>query len=1159
MSSTGLIMVLKRMRADTLIVAAAAVTIILAIILLAAGPIYADAVTVAGAQRTLNDAAIPEANIAISQRATGEDFPVSDELVTREVNRLLASTGGVIIRLGESEPYRLPDDILQQVESSDPDDDRPRQTKLAYYDDIASHAALVDGRWPAPSSDVVEVVLPEQARQILGIQIGDEFVVTNRLAASFTVGVQVVGIYQATDASEPYWYGDLLPVDGTEFGESVVVIGPLVTDRETFINTVMVRLTNVEWRVLPDYDRLAIRDIPPLRGNVNRFPDRLEQQQQVGTPYQVDSGLNALLAEIERGLLAARSGVFILTLQLAILAGYALILTANLLAESRSVEMALMRSRGAGIRQIAGFSLLEGLLLIVPAVVLGPWLAALSLQLLNVAGPLATIDLSLTPEVTRLSYIFAALAGFGCLLVLIIPTMLAARSVLSARAARGRETEAPIWQRAGVDLALVAIAVLGFVQLRRYGSPLTETVRGRLEIDPLLIAAPALGLVAGAILALRLIPLVGRIAERFSSRGNRLVAALASWQFSRRSSRYARSALLLMLALGIGLFAVAFSQTWNDSQADQADFQIGADIVVRPDRTSRSVSPAYLGAAYEDLDGVRSAMPVSSGAINIPLASGSGRTIQIDATRASNIVEVRDDFATDELEELMIPLAQGRPDINGTPIPGEPQQLAFDVRLQISRICTEPELVTDEVGAPGVHVYETYTCQEHQSLSPYQLRAFDVPVTPLIVIQDGRGQLYRIAGAALESDENVQRVTFDLAAQFDEKSVTPQYPVQLIEIELMSARGPTGLTREGTFTLVSVLASDSVSSEEWVPVEVISDTREWEIEAPPPSGNLTSTTAPDLILSGSDPDSILSLSFTVGTAGTSFGFFGSERSYYPVPVEVSLRLRQTAPPERIPIIVNTRLLELVAFNDEARFRLLLGGDERPVEIVGAVDAFPSIDPDEDVIVIVDKPTLDTLQYLETGRVETTAESWWLSVDNGDTGAIAATLETAPFNSNQIETIADRTRELRTDPVALGTIGALTLGFTAAVIFAIVGFVSSAVVGARERMAEFALLRAVGLSARQLAGWLLMENGFLVVLSLIGGTALGFLLSWLILPLITVNREAEQVFPSLIVVIPWQTILLLEAVILLLLLIVSTALALILRRVGLGAALRIGED
>mgnify|MGYP006176450989 CR=1 FL=1 len=44
------------------------------------------------------------------------------------------------------------------------------------------------------------------------------------------------------------------------------------------------------------------------------------------------------------------------------------------------------------------------------------------------------------------------------------------------------------------------------------------------------------------------------------------------------------------------------------------------------------------------------------------------------------------------------------------------------------------------------------------------------------------------------------------------------------------------------------------------------------------------------------------------------------------------------------------------------------------------------------------------------------------------------------------------------------IGVLTIGVVAAGLFAVVGFVVSAAVSARERVTEFALLRALGLSS-----------------------------------------------------------------------------------------------
>ena len=1152
-------MVLKRMRSDSLIVAAAVVTIVLAVVLLAAGPIYADAVTVAGAQRKLIDAPVTEANVAVTHRVEGSNYAASDNLVTREANRVLAPIGGDIVRSGQSEPYRLPDEILSLLAlSTDSSDSRTRQTVLEFREGIESHATIVDGRWPAPDPEVIEVVLPAGAAELLGLAPDDELSMINRLNANLSLDVRIVGIYRANNPDDRYWNDELLPVEGANFGESVVVIGPFLTHQDAFVSTVMVRLSTVDWRALPTFTDLQLVDVPPTRGALGRLEDRLEDRATVGTPYQVSTGLGPLLAEIDRGLLAARSGVFILTLQLAILAGYALVLTANLLTEVRSVEMALLRSRGAGVWQVAGFSLLEGLMLVLPAVLIGPWLAAQGLKLLNVAGPLASINLNLEPQVNQTSYMFAGLAGLGCLLVLVIPSLLAARSILGARAARGREAESPLLQRAGADLALVAIAGLGFFQLRRFGTPLTETVRGRLELDPLLIAAPALGLVAGAVLALRLIPLFGRLAERVSTRGNRLVTALGSWQVSRRPGRYARSALLLMLALGIGLFAVSFSRTWTDSQADQANQQIGAGIVVLPNRTDSSLPAEHLGPAYEEIEGVTAAMPVSTGFANIPISDRSGQTIMLDSTRANDIVTVRDDFADATLPELMAPLEAGRPEIEGIPIPGEPRRMAFDVKSTITRFCTEPELAEDQVGAPGVHVYESFVCQEHPELSPHELLDFEVPITPSIIVQDERDQFYRFTAAPLESSDEVQRVVFDIATTTDVGLIVrPLFPIKLVEVELRTAQAPSPLARSATFSWSAVHLSDATEGEDWTQVDLTLDALEWEFTPEPVSGDFTRLEAVRFPEQRDLGD--LAIDMNPGVSTSTILGFGQGTAWPISNTEFSFRLKQPERDGGIPIIVSERLLAEIAFNRSSSFRLLIGGEDRPVIISGLLRSFPSIDPDDELIIVVDGPTVDNLRFLETGVIQFSFESWWLGVEPEASDDIAELLEEAPYFSNEVTATVQRTRELRTDPVALGTLGALTLGFVAAIVFAIVGFVSSAIVGARERMTEFALLRAIGLSSRQLAGWLLVENGFLVLLSLLGGTLLGFLLSWLILPLITVNREAEQVFPSLIVVIPWRTIFMLEAVILLLLLIVSAIMAIVLRQVGLGTALRIGEE
>jgi hypothetical protein len=230
---------------------------------------------------------------------------------------------------------------------------------------------------------------------------------------------------------------------------------------------------------------------------------------------------------------------------------------------------------------------------------------------------------------------------------------------------------------------------------------------------------------------------------------------------------------------------------------------------------------------------------------------------------------------------------------------------------------------------------------------------------------------------------------------------------------------------------------------------------------------------------------------------------------------------------------------------------------RPIEIVGETAAFPTVDPDVPALVM-DLPTLALLRF-EGSDATDPATEWWLAVDDERREAVMERLEARPIASRTVLAVADRERALATDPVALGIIGALAIGFVAAALFAVLGFVVSAAVSARERLTEFALLRAIGLSSVQLSGWLSLENAVLAAVSLVAGTALGLLMAWLVLPFVTVTQGGATPYPPVEVVLPWATIAILEAIAILTLTATVVVLAWLLRRIGLASVLRTGEE
>ena len=171
---------------------------------------------------------------------------------------------------------------------------------------------------------------------------------------------------------------------------------------------------------------MTLADVAGLRTRTADLRGRLDAS--MPAHVNVTTDLPAILATAERSLLVSRTGVVLLSVQLVVLAVYAVLLSASLLTEHRQGGNALLRSRGAGTRQIVGLALIEGLLLTVPAALLAPWLAVAALGAFNVVGPLAAIGLSIAPSVTADAYVAAAVAAGICLVALTLPGVLASRS-----------------------------------------------------------------------------------------------------------------------------------------------------------------------------------------------------------------------------------------------------------------------------------------------------------------------------------------------------------------------------------------------------------------------------------------------------------------------------------------------------------------------------------------------------------------------------------------------------------------------------------------------------------------------------------------------------------------------------------------------------------
>ena len=623
---------------------------------------------------------------------------------------------------------------------------------------------------------------------------------------------------------------------------------------------------------------------------------------------------------------------------------------------------------------------------------------------------------------------------------------------------------------------LVVVAIIAFWQLRIYGAPITTNARGVLGVDPLLVAAPAIGLLAGAVLAIRVVPRMAQLAERLLEPRRGLVLPLTGQQIARRPLRYTRTALLLMLAASLGTFATSYAATWTRSQADQAAYRAGGDL--------RVVAPAYpstpgwaVGPAISSVDGVTDLTSSVRESIDVGRVVTNGALISINPDGASRILTFPPDERGQATPATLALLAAARPASAAVAIPGQPMRLAItlDNALVTAPDSPDPSPVPDDWAGVMVSVD----------------------------VIDGDGRLHRVDGGTARFAGTDQRVVIPLTTEVAGRTVAIAAPIRLAGVELQ-VTSPGSIAVTGTMAIRGLEASDAPDGDAWTPVGFDAEPG-WDWVRIEPG--LTIEPPP-----AADPATV---NVTAG-----FGNEGVGGSLSAPPVV--FRLWTPSPGDEIlAVVASSSFLEATGAIVGEDLSASILGVGLMLRIVGSVDAFPTLDPAEPFL-LVDGETRD-LQRLDTsGRVAPASEAW-LSVDPSEAEQVAATLAGSGFDAAQVVGRDALTQALATDPVPLGVIGVLSLGSIAAMAFAAIGFLVSATISTNERRGEFALLRALGLSDRQLTLWLALENTFLLVVGLVLGSALGLLLAWLVLPFVTLTGNGAAAVPAPVIVIPWGSI------------------------------------
>jgi len=148
---------------------------------------------------------------------------------------------------------------------------------------------------------------------------------------------------------------------------------------------------------------------------------------------------------------------------------------------------------------------------------------------------------------------------------------------------------------------------------------------------------------------------------------------------------------------------------------------------------------------------------------------------------------------------------------------------------------------------------------------------------------------------------------------------------------------------------------------------------------------------------------------------------------------------------------------------------------------------------------------------------------------------------------------------RNDPILQGTNGVLTVGFIVTLLVCFTGFLIYWILSIRARVLQFGVFRAMGLSMRDVIGLLVNEQLFITLTAILIGAGVGEIASRLFVPLIQLSYSAaDQVIPLMIVAYR-QDYINLYGIITMMIALCLIILGVIISKIKIAQALKLGED
>lgn len=467
---------------------------------------------------------------------------------------------------------------------------------IAFMTDLDKHSAMISGKMYSTEmvDGAIEVVVGRKVMMEKELMIGQELYLADvRDKDGNPYKIRIAGVFQNSSDNDAYW-----------------VNSPDTYARQFFMDEGLFRSMfidyenpeykfNSKWNVLIDYADIKSVQVDNMLSELENFSLSIREID----CYNYREYFSTILTDFKVKQSKLENVLFLLEIPIFILLMIFIYMVNNQMMLLERGDIAVLKSRGASNLHVIMIYLLQGLIILFIALLLGIPLGLFFCYTLGNANAfLEFVSRTALPlELTDKALMAAGLCALGSLMITLVLAFFHTReNIVSYKRKMNKRNQRMAFMSLIFGALFIGIAGYGLFSFRTHADTLAQASQAGGRLDPLLFCSSIFFIIGAAFIVQAIFPYFIKLIFG-AGKGVWNPSAYASFQkVIKGSDNQGFILLFIILTVSLGIFDATLARTINGNEEDRIRYSVGADLVLQEKwKSNKDTIEAYIQSMKE--------------------------------------------------------------------------------------------------------------------------------------------------------------------------------------------------------------------------------------------------------------------------------------------------------------------------------------------------------------------------------------------------------------------------------------------------------------------------------------------------------------------------------------------------------------------------------